>query len=241
MVALHLPKCALLISLDVFSPDFSEVRICKAGKPRVGGRFCPSIVPTSPCGRLWAPNYSKLDEGAGVWRRLSQGAGGPCGSGGGRGRRCETRGVGARGCEAVCWLRGGVGRRGEKAAMDVALFQAHSLKSTDAARHTLRLPACLSPTPLAAGPNPPLRPPRHAPRHLVSPRPAPPHPLLLSGEKSPKSLFLQPPPTPSSPPDTATTSMPSVHTQTRRSPAGVFAAQMQRASRGWPAVSICRS
>ena len=54
-------------------------------------------IHTSPRCSLWAPNLAKLDEGAGVGRRLSQEAGGTCGSGGGGGRRCESRGAGGGG------------------------------------------------------------------------------------------------------------------------------------------------
>jgi len=183
-------------------------------------------IHTSPLCRLWAPNLAKLDEGARVGRRLSQGAGGPCGSGGGGGRRCETRGVGGEGDEAVCWLRGGVGRRGERRKKQPWTFlcfkRTRSNPPPPHATCSACLPACrLHPSQRDQSP----RCDRHATPRATSSRHAPPRPTRCSSAAGspPKvaslNLTQRPPP-----PGTATNSMLSVHTQTRGSPAGVFAA-----------------
>jgi len=114
----------------------------------------------------------------------------------------------------------------KKAVIDAPLLPPHSFKLTAAARHTLRLPACLSPTPLSAQPTPLMRPPLHAPSHLVSPQPDPPH-LLLRGSRMSSIIPTILPTQRALPPDIATSSKQSVPTRTVRNP--VVSPQHKRA------------
>ena len=158
-------------------------------------------IHTSPRYHLRAPNLSKLEEGAGVGRRLSQGAGGPCGSGGGGGRRCENREVGGGGGEAVYWLRGGDGRRGERRKKQPWTFlcfkRTRSNPPPPDATRSACLPDC---RPHSSQRDQSPRCDRHPTPRSTSSRHAPPHPTRCSSAavSSPKvaslNLTRAPPP-----------------------------------------------